>query len=55
MPANKKNKMILTKVIDEDDDADDTYGLCSVTVARQPVTLEAGSISHTIRQNKIKK
>lgn len=39
-------------VTEPEDDADDTYGLCSVTVARQPVTLVEGFKSHIIRKIK---
>lgn len=41
-------KIEMTIVAEEDED-DDTYGLCSVTVASHPVTVEEGFKSHIIR------
>lgn len=49
---NKKQTMKIETIFadDSDEDADDTYGLCSVTVARQPVTLVEEFESHINRK-----
>lgn len=43
-----KIEIILTE---KDDETDDTYGLCNVMVAPQPVTLVEGFKSHIIRKD----
>lgn len=40
-------------ITEEDDDADDTYGLCSVTVAYDTVYIVEGFKSHIIRKIKL--